>query len=67
MQRNFRIALQLHRRGVAIMRQNLRRRFPDASEDETNQRLKDWLQRADQRSRPDCTGVLRPRALPPYD
>lgn len=36
-------ALRLHDDGVALMRQNLRRRRPDASEEEIEQELRAWL------------------------
>lgn len=36
-------ALDLHRAGVDLMRQNLRRRHPDASEAEIESRLRGWL------------------------
>lgn len=39
-----RTALDLHDAGVALMRQNLRREFPEASEDEIDRRLGAWLQ-----------------------
>jgi hypothetical protein len=39
----FRTTLQLHEEGVRLMRQNLRRRHPDASEDEIERLLGDWL------------------------
>jgi outer membrane biogenesis lipoprotein LolB len=38
-----RAALELHEVGVALMRQNLRRRHPDESEDAIEERLADWL------------------------
>lgn len=58
-QTRFRVALDLHDVGVRIMRQNIRRRFPDASEDDVTERLKAWL-----RERPGAEhgdGVGRPR------
>ncbi|QBI18462.1 hypothetical protein ER308_02020 [Egibacter rhizosphaerae] len=38
-----RAALALHEDGVAMMRQNLRRRCPDASAEEIDRRLAAWL------------------------
>ncbi|WP_437489509.1 hypothetical protein WME75_10845 [Sorangium sp. So ce1014] len=40
---NLRLAFELHDAGVALMRQNLRRRLPEASETEIDERLADWL------------------------
>jgi hypothetical protein len=40
---NLRLAFELHEAGVALMLQNLRRRFPDASEEEIEARLAAWL------------------------
>jgi hypothetical protein len=40
----FRTALELFETGEAIMRQNLRRRFPNASAEEIERRLIAWLQ-----------------------
>lgn len=39
----FRCALELHEAGVVLMRQNLRRRFPAASDAEIEERLVAWL------------------------
>ncbi len=38
-----RTALELQRTGIAVMRQSLRRRFPDESESQIGQRLASWL------------------------
>lgn len=38
-----RVALDLSEVGIALMRQNLRRRFPAASEDDIDQRLRAWV------------------------
>ena len=38
-----RMALSLFDDGVAIMRGNLRRRHPDADEEELRRRLREWL------------------------
>jgi hypothetical protein len=42
--RKFRTAMDLFEAGVGMMRQNLRRRFPDADEKEIAARLAQWLQ-----------------------
>ncbi len=39
-----RVALELHDLGVAMMRENLRRRFPLDTHDQTELRLIEWLQ-----------------------
>lgn len=51
-----RTALDLHEAGVELMRQNLRRRDPSATDDEIDRRLRAWL--ADRPGAPfgDCTG-----------
>ena len=57
-----RTALELQRTGVAMMRQNLRRRFPNETEAEIQRRLSAWLQ-----ARPGAEfgdGVGRPVAWP---
>jgi hypothetical protein len=57
-----RTALELSRAGVALMRQNLRRQFPDASPAEIQARLNAWL-----RQRPGAEfgdGVGRPVPWP---
>ncbi|HEX9890628.1 MAG TPA: hypothetical protein VGB28_01025 [Actinomycetota bacterium] len=38
-----RTAFRLHDEGVALMRQNLRRRHPEESEEEISRRLREWL------------------------
>ncbi|WP_129574494.1 MULTISPECIES: hypothetical protein [Sorangium] len=40
---NLRLAFDLHDAGVALMRQNLRRRLPEANEEDIDERLADWL------------------------
>ena len=42
--RAFRTTLDLFSTGVELMRQNLRRDRPQASEDEIDRRLSEWLQ-----------------------
>jgi|CXWL01.1.fsa_nt_gi hypothetical protein len=39
----FKATLDLFETGVAIMRQNLRRRDPQATDDEIDRRLQEWL------------------------
>jgi len=41
--RRFRATVRLAAEGMALMRQNLRRRFPDESEAQIDGRLTDWL------------------------
>jgi hypothetical protein len=38
------MALTMFTEGLAIMRENLRRSFPGASEQDLRRRLRDWLQ-----------------------
>jgi hypothetical protein len=38
-----RLALDLFEAGEAMMRQNLKRRFPNAADSEIEERLKEWL------------------------
>jgi hypothetical protein len=39
----FRTTLDLFETGLDVMRQNLRRQFPEASEDDIDRRLSQWL------------------------
>lgn len=39
----FRTTLDLFSTGLELMRQNLRRDYPDADDDEIDQRLRQWL------------------------
>jgi len=39
-----RLALSLHNDGVALMRQNFRRRHPDETDEQIDERLRAWLQ-----------------------
>jgi hypothetical protein len=39
----FQVVLDLAAAGEAMMRQNLRRRFPDAPDDEIERRLTEWF------------------------
>jgi Rv0078B-related antitoxin len=59
----FRTALELFEAGVAMMRQNLRRRFPQADEKEIAERLAQWLQERPGAEYGDCDG--RPVPWPP--
>jgi ribose 1,5-bisphosphokinase PhnN len=45
----FRALLDLYDLSATLMRQNLRRRHPDASEEEIEARLRRWLAKADER------------------
>jgi hypothetical protein len=55
----FRVALDLADTGIELMRQNLRRRHPEADDEKIARLLREWL-----RSRPpDAPGRLR--RLPP--
>lgn len=52
----FRATLDLFETGVDLMRQNLRRRHPDASEAEIDRRLRDWLLDRSGAESGDCVG-----------
>ena len=57
---NLWLAFELHEAGVALMRQNLRRRMPHASEEEIDVHLASWL-----RERPGAEpGDAEGRAVP---
>lgn len=58
-----RLSLDLFETGVALMRQNLRRRAPDASEAEIERRLGAWLQERPGAERGDAEGRER-RVVP---
>jgi len=47
--------------GIALMRQNLRRRYPQASEAEIDALLNAWLYRADDSIPGDTAGAVRVR------
>jgi hypothetical protein len=51
-----RITLELFQSGLEIERQNLRRSFPEASEEELSACLNDWLQRRPGAEHGDCSG-----------
>ena len=59
MRKNFLTALNLHETGVMIMRQNLRRRYPDESDEQIGTRLRAWLHRDHLRSIDDPSGFLK--------
>ncbi|MFT5323114.1 MAG: hypothetical protein ACI8P0_000960 [Planctomycetaceae bacterium] len=44
MKRNLQITFDLHEAGVSMMKQNLLRRHPDATEAERSEMLRAWLQ-----------------------
>jgi hypothetical protein len=52
----FRTTLALFEAGVEMMRQNLRRRFPEASEAEIKARLTEWLHHRPGAEHGDCPG-----------
>jgi hypothetical protein len=56
-----RIALDLHDAGVEMMRQNLRRRHPGASEQEIERLLVAWLHERPGAEHGDAVGRPRPR------
>ena len=65
--RRFRTAMDLFEAGVSMMRQNLRRRFPDADEEEIKARLRQWLQERPGAEYGDCDGRPVPWPRPPRD
>jgi hypothetical protein len=52
----FRATLDLFQTGVDLMRQNLRRRHPDADEHEIERRLQAWLLERPGAESGDCSG-----------
>jgi hypothetical protein len=52
----FRTTLDLFQTGVDLMRQNLRRRHPDASNEDIERRLGEWLQERPGAESGDCPG-----------
>jgi hypothetical protein len=54
-----RFALDMHETGVALMRQNLRRRHPDWSEAQIDERLAEWLATRPGADFGDCPGAQR--------
>jgi lauroyl/myristoyl acyltransferase len=63
LRQNLRLTLELFQAGEELMRQNLRRRFPQASEEEIETRLGQWLAHRPGAEHGD--GVGRPRSLWP--
>lgn len=53
---SFRMALDLFQAGVDVMRQNLRRRHPEAHDEEIERLLGDWLQERPGAEWGDCPG-----------
>lgn len=58
-----RAALELHDEGVELMRQNLRRRHRDASDDEIDDLLTDWLRTRPGAEHGDAAGRPSTRVL----
>lgn len=58
-----RAALELHEVGVELMRQNLRRRHPDASDGTIEQLLADWLRTRPGAEHGDAAGRPSTRVL----
>lgn len=58
-----RAALELHEVGVALMRQNLRRRHPDEPDASLDERLTDWLRTRPGAEHGDGAGRPSTRAL----
>jgi len=54
--RRFRTAMDLFEAGVSMMRQNLKRSFPEADEEEIKMRLRQWLQERPGAEYGDCEG-----------
>jgi hypothetical protein len=52
----FRATLDLFAAGVDLMRQNLRRRYPEANDEEIGQRLREWLRYRPGAEPGDCPG-----------
>jgi hypothetical protein len=52
----FRATLDLFQTGVDLMRQNLRRRHPDAGDEEIERRLREWLRDRPGAESGDCPG-----------
>ncbi|MCF7838744.1 MAG: hypothetical protein K9N49_08955 [Candidatus Marinimicrobia bacterium] len=57
----FAIAAELMAAGIDLQRQNLRRRWPGASEAEIARKLQAWLWRADDAIPGDVSGAVRER------
>jgi hypothetical protein len=48
LRKNLLKACELHDMGVAIMRQNLRRQYPDETDEQIRRRLRAWLHREEE-------------------
>ncbi|MBL8923249.1 MAG: hypothetical protein JNJ54_30640 [Myxococcaceae bacterium] len=57
-----RLAFEMHDLGCAMMRENLRRRFPDETDEQLERRFVEWLQTRPGAEHGDAVG--RPRPLP---
>lgn len=60
----FRATLDLHATGVALMRQNLRRERPHASDDDIDALLRRWLHERPGADAGDCPGRTRELSNP---
>lgn len=58
-----RAALELHEVGVALMRQNLRRRYPQEADEAIDERLADWLRTRPGAEHGDAAGQPSTRTL----
>lgn len=54
-----RVALELADAGIALMRQNLCRAHPAASDEELDRLLSDWIEQRPGALRGDCPGPIR--------
>jgi hypothetical protein len=52
----FKVTLDLFQTGVDLMRQNLRRRHPDAGDDEVERLLRQWMHERPGAEAGDCQG-----------
>jgi hypothetical protein len=52
----FRATLDLFQTGLDLMRQNLRRRYPDAADDDIERLLHEWLRERPGAESGDCSG-----------
>jgi hypothetical protein len=58
--RRFQLTLDLFELGEAMMRQRLRRHYPDATEMDLDVKVEEWLQRRPGAALGDCPGRRRP-------
>jgi hypothetical protein len=58
-----RAALELHEVGIALMRQNLRRRHPGESDEKIDERLAEWLRTRPGAEHGDAAGRPSTRVL----